>query len=129
MDIDRIMDLLDWNNPPEVQEEGRSLARSIRCINVFLQPMHPGHDKNVWDNCAIILSERSDQELQPYLIQLFEWLQDMNWPGATVVFNRLCRFKRNELFDDVLNEKIREARALHDYNWFCSLVDLKKNKR
>ena len=57
MDIDRIMDLLDWNNPPEVQEEGRSLARSIRCINVFLQPMHPGHDKNVWDNCAIILSE------------------------------------------------------------------------
>ncbi len=28
----------------------------------------------VWDNCAMILSERTDEELSPYLLQLMEWL-------------------------------------------------------
>lgn len=45
VNIDEIMDMLDWNNPPEVQEGGRVLARKVRCINVFLQPGHPGHVK------------------------------------------------------------------------------------
>ena len=30
------------------------MAKKVRCINVFLQPGHMGHCKNVWDNCAII---------------------------------------------------------------------------
>jgi len=32
--IDEIMDMLDWNQPEEVQSFGRSLARNIRCIKV-----------------------------------------------------------------------------------------------
>lgn len=32
--IDEIMDMLDWNQPEEVQSLGQSLARNIRCIKV-----------------------------------------------------------------------------------------------
>ena len=122
VDIDKIMDMLDWNNPPEVQEEGRALAREVRCINVFLQPGHPGHVKNVWDNCAIILSERSDQTLRPYLYELFKWLEDMSWPGAICVYNRLKSYHRNDMFEYVLDECINEAKALDMENWLSILM-------
>ena len=38
VNIDYITGLLDWNNPESVQEEGRTLAREVSCINVFIQP-------------------------------------------------------------------------------------------
>ena len=69
--IDYIMDLLDWNNSVVNQAEGMKLAREIKCIKVFLQPCDENHNKNVWDNCAKILSEKTDEELSPYLIELF----------------------------------------------------------
>ena len=125
MDIDEIMDMLDWNNTIEIQEEGRKLAKQIRCINVFLQPGHPGHIKNVWDNCAIILAERSDKELQPYLYQLFKWLVDMNWPGAVCIDKRLRQYKKDHLFDFVLDECINEAQALGEENWLNVLLTFK----
>ena len=79
--IDEIMDMLDWNNSIEVQEKGIELGGKVRCINVFLQPGHPGHCKNVWDNCAKILSQKSDETLKPYISNLLEWIEDSNWPG------------------------------------------------
>lgn len=35
VNIDYIMDLLDWNKSAQEQEIGIQLARSVRCINVF----------------------------------------------------------------------------------------------
>ena len=106
------MGLLDWNNPEAMQEEGRTLAREVSCINVFIQPCDRKYNKNVWDNCALILSERSDEELRPYLDQLFHWLEDMNWPGAECIYRRLKRYHEDRLFRSMLNECIREAIAL-----------------
>lgn len=124
-DIDRIMDMLDWNNPPEVQEEGRRLSRGIRCINVFLQPSHSGHSKNVWDNCATILAERTDQELNPYLDRLFEWLMDMNWPGAFCILDRLKKYGDMDSFPFALNNCIAEAEALKEETWLYTLRELR----
>lgn len=36
VNIDYIIDLLDWNNSTEQQEQGMKLAQSVKCINVFL---------------------------------------------------------------------------------------------
>lgn len=123
--IDEIMDMLDWNNPPEVQERGRMLAKEIRCINVFLQPMHEGHGKNVWDNCAMILADRSDSELRPYLHNLFAWLIDMNWPGGYCIWERLKLYADKEWFDYVLNICISEAKALGEDIWLDNLLEIK----
>ena len=97
INIDYIMDLLDWNNSAEEQEKGIRLARDVKCINVFLQPRsnrYHRYNKNVWDNCAKILSDRSDEELEPYLTALFEWIEDLNWPGAIVYWNVLIILAR-----------------------------------
>ncbi|MBQ9119946.1 MAG: DivIVA domain-containing protein, partial [Lachnospiraceae bacterium] len=47
---------------------------------------------------ALILAEKSDEELSPHLIQLMEWLQDLNWPGAVCIQDRLKAFSKNRLF-------------------------------
>ena len=77
-DIDRIMYLIDWNRSPAEQQEGIALAREVECIKAFFKPTSPGCSKNVGNNCAAIISERSDEELLPYTTDMFLWLQDLN---------------------------------------------------
>lgn len=122
--IDYIMGLLDWNNPSEMQLVGRRLAQDVHYIHVFLQPCSKKINKNVWDNCALILSERTDEELSPYLDDLFAWLQDMNWPGAFCIFERLKRFKRTKQYDDKLQDCIHQAQILGDESWLNILQEL-----
>lgn len=126
VDIDYIMDSLDWNNSEERQAKGVELAHNVKCINVFLQPLHKEHNKNVWENCAKILSQRSDEELSPYLIQLLEWLQDMNWPGAFCILSRMKRYERNSAFDFAINTCIKCAKAMNDTVWEDNLLEISK---
>ncbi len=90
------MYMLNYNNDIQIQEQGMILAKQIKDLNVFLQPMGFG-SKAVWNNCAKILSEKTDHELEPYLINLLEWLQDINWPGALVIMDRLKVFSGEKL--------------------------------
>lgn len=96
VNIDYIMELLDWNNSNEEQLYGIKLAQEVKCINAFLQPGIP-YGKSVWDNCAKILCEKSDIVLAPYLGDLLEWLQDLNWPGALIILDRLKIFSGEKL--------------------------------
>ena len=121
INIDYIMDLLDWNNSIEKQEQGIALAKDVKCINVFLQPCSKNYNKNVWDNCAKILSARSNEELSPYMIELMEWLQDMNWPGAFCIFDRLKEMVNEQLFQYSYTICLRCARALDDETWESNL--------
>lgn len=58
VDIDYVMELMDWNNSIENQKKGVALARNIKCLNAFLQPGAP-YGKSVWENCAkaVVLCE------------------------------------------------------------------------
>ena len=125
VNIDYIMDLLDWNNSIEKQEQGVKLAKEVKCINVFLQPGSHYYGKNVWGNCAKILSARSNEELSPYLIELMEWLQDMNWPGAFCILNRLKEMVNEQLFKHSYTICLKCAKALDDEVWESSLKILK----
>lgn len=125
--IDDIMDMLDWNQSKEEQEKGLKLARTIKSINVFIQPLDSKHNKNVWENCAKVLSERSDEELKPYIISLLEWLQDMNWPGAFTIFERLKNYKDKKIFDCSYRVVMNKALKLDDEIWKENLIELSKS--
>lgn len=62
------------------------MVREIKDLSVFIMP--PAQPF-VWEKCAYILSEKTDQELEPYLEGMVEWIQDLNWPGALTVAERL----------------------------------------
>lgn len=122
VDIDYIMDLLDWNRSEEEQAEGLRLARQVKAFNVFLQPCDKKNSKNVWDNCALILSEKEDSDLYPYLFELFMWIRDLNWPGAFCIVERLKEYgKRNASFSRDWQEAYTCAQALEDEVWMENL--------
>ena len=88
-ELECILKMLDWNSSKEIQKKGRKKAEKIKDLNMFIQPVDKKYNKNVWENCAIILQNKSDEELSPYLERILEWLQDINWPGAELILERM----------------------------------------
>ena len=120
------MNMIDWHMPAEIQSEGISLAKNIEDITPFIQPLTKEHNKNVWDNCAVIISEKSDEKLKPHLTELLEWLQDMNWPGAICILNRLQKYSDRESLYAAINVCIEKAKADGDPVWESNLYLLMK---
>ena len=125
-DIIKIMDMLDWHMPIEIQTQGIFLAKNIETISLFIQPLTPKYNKNVWENCAIIIAEKSDEILKPYLIELMEWLQDMNWPGAFCILDRLQKYSDNNSIHSAVNICIKKAKEYNDEVWESNLHSLLK---
>ena len=123
--IDEIMEMLDWNNSREEQLRGIELAREVKCINVFLQPGKP-YGGPVWDNCALIVSEKNDEELEPYLVKLMEWLEDMNWLGAFCILDRLTLYSKDANFERAYEKSITCAKAWDDEVWESNLRMIKE---
>ena len=115
------MDLLDWNRTEEEQAEGLRLARQVKAFNVFLQPCDDKNNKNVWDNCALIISEKEDLELFSYLFDLFMWIQDLNWPGALCIVDRLQKYGKMISYDRQWREAYTCAKALKNNVWMENL--------
>ena len=126
VDITEIMDMLDWHMPSEIQIEGISLARNIKTIIPFIQPLTPKHNKNVWENCAVIISEKSDKEITPHLPELLEWLQDMNWPGAFCILNRLKNYSDNNSILSAKSLCLEKAKGCNDEIWEGQLITLQR---
>ena len=117
--------MLQWDRSSEEQERGIELAKRIRYINVFLQPGFPA-GKSTWDNCAKVLSMKTNAELEPYMIELMEWIQGMNWPGAFCILERLKAMQTEQLFEHDYRICMKCARALGDKVWVNSLKMIKK---
>ena len=129
VNIDYIMGLLDWKKSPEEQAQGIEMAQNIENYNVFLQPHNKKYNKNVWDNCALILSKKTDDELSPYLMRLLEWLQDLNWPGAYCILDRLQEYIDDSAYNYALSTCLTYAHALNDFIWERNLKMLKRKKQ
>ena len=126
MNLSDIMSMLDWNLPSDVQLRGRQLAIECGEIEPFIQPITQMHNKNVWDNCALILSNKSDEELKPYLPELLKWLQDLNWPGSIIVLNRLKHFSFEKLIFPLTQcvSCIDESSDFNQAKWLYNLSEL-----
>lgn len=127
VDILEILDMIDWSKPVETQSKGISLASKFENIVPFIQPLTPKHNKNVWENCAVIISQKSDEKIKPYLVELLEWLQDMNWPGALCILDRLCKYSDNNTIFEAINTCIEKAKESRDDVWNSNLHLLLSN--
>ena len=101
--IDEIYKMLNRENPVEIQQKGIELARSIKDISLLIMP--PA-SPSVWEQCAYILAEKSNNDLQYYVDDLFEWIYDLNWPGAYIIFERLNSFPLYLLKEHIENKVI-----------------------
>lgn len=121
MNIEKLYEMLDWNKPLIIQKKGIELAKEEQNMAYFFQPMLPNYNKNIWDNCATIIASKTDSELEPYLVDMLYWIQDINWPGAEIILNRLKDFEKNSKFMEAYTKCKKEAINSKDISWIISI--------
>ena len=125
VDIDTLYEMLDENQPIEVQEDAIREARKIKSLSVFMQPVEY---KLSWKNCAKVICEKTDKELNSYKYEMLEWLQDLNWPGAFLIMERLEKMNPQLLLNATIYA-VKQALLLKDNEWLTYMSYLLKNKK
>jgi len=92
-EIEKEIRKLSWDEPRKVQLDTIEKLSKVKDLTYFLQKS----GKDTWENCARILLNKTDEQLTPYLKEMFEWLQDMNWPGFYIIKYRLEKFHINKI--------------------------------
>ena len=132
--IDEIYDLFTWDNTYTLEEysrraqQGLELAKGAKYLFPFLQPFLPNRkSKSVWEPCAKVIADRSDEELAPYLSFLFEWLQDLNWPGSEIILDRLAKMPK-ALTEETLKYSKSRAEKNLDEMWLVWLKEFESRQ-
>lgn len=116
MEIER----LSWSNA--VDEQEKAVSEYANCDDIDLRAFTmPFGRKDCWENCAKVISARPDKEIIEVGLELFEWLQDLNWPGAMEIVSRL-----EKLPTDVLRKLYRASleKAKNDEEWSYYLKEV-----
>lgn len=125
-----IYKLLNWQSSFDDQLKGIKLARNLDDLSLLILPSANGESKGVWENCARALSGISDDQLEKYLPSLLEWLQDLNWPGALIILDRLKVFDGEKLKQPFI-ERVTDASNLNSEEgqmWLDYLSELLDNE-
>ncbi|MBQ7821341.1 MAG: DUF5071 domain-containing protein [Clostridia bacterium] len=120
--IDELFAMLSWNNTEEIQQKGIESAREVKSLCVFFRP----NRKDIWENCAKVLCERSDDELRPYIKNMLEWLEDINDPGATLIEERLHKFPAEKILEHYTHA-LEKAILTDDNMWTGCLAEFAKD--
>lgn len=84
--MNQLFEMLSWESDEDIQQRGLEEAANVKYLSIFLRPIE---GKHLWENCARVLANKTDEELELYLPWMFEWLKDANWPGFDTIFKRL----------------------------------------
>ena len=127
-DIQDIYKMLNWENTTETRAEGIRLAKEIKDLSLLIMPPAP---PSVWECCAQVLYEKSDIVLEPYLDSLLKWLQDLNWPGALLILDRLKIFSGKKLSRPFINcfISVINLNDIEGLMWLDYLSELLDNKQ
>lgn len=127
--IDEIMDMLDWNNDEETQKQGVELGKQVKNFNVFILPCNSKHySKNIWDNCAEIICSKTLDEIDTYLYEILTWVQDLNWPGAFKIMDKMKEIKSEEYIASRLDKLIKIVEKIDDEMYEIWLENLREIK-
>ena len=123
--IEEIYRMLHWKNDDIIRSEGLRLAKEIKDLSLLILPPAP---PSVWECCAQVLCEKTDDALEPYLCGLLDWLQDLNWPGATRILERLKSFSGKRLRGPFLNSFANAHCTKEGLMWLDGLRELLDNE-
>lgn len=104
---------LSWSNTIDKQEKAVSELANSRDIDLK-ELIMPFGKKDCQANYAKVICARSDKEIIEVALEMFEWLQDLNWPGAMDIVSRL-----KKLPTDVLRRlyQVSLDKAKNDEEW------------
>lgn len=126
--IDELFDMLSWNSDEETQRRGIELAREVKCLSVFIRPIGLNHGKDIWENCAKVITSYPDEILFYCIPGMLEWLSDMNFPGAEIIFERLLKYQDSKSLAYRLEPLVKQAMAWDDQFWLSNMAALLENE-
>lgn len=105
---------LHWYCPAE--EQKLAIEEIVQRVNFDLSLLIRPISKMYWDNAALVLSRMKFERLLPIMDGLFEWLQDLNWPGANMIRLTIAKFPKSVLMPDY-EKAVNQAIMDNDYEW------------
>lgn len=109
---------LDWQNEPtRIENAIQELSKIEEKDYPWLFFKMP---KGSWDYCAEVIQRIGFPKMVPYIPLMFEWFQDLNWPGWEIISETLKVAPRNHLILD-LESSLRKALDSHDDEWVGGL--------
>lgn len=114
---------LSWNSTADQIKSGFIAALQETDHQYLLQPTD---HFDSWENASILFLILGDEEIKPYLADLLNWLQDLNWPGAQRILDRLQRIS-SELLAKPLELAAKSAAESKDETWLSNISILIAN--
>jgi len=121
MDIYLLLRRLSWDTPEETKQAAMRELEQLDedKFSVLLQP----NGKGCWENAAIILKRIGYPRIRKIIPGLFEWLQDINWPGTDIVIDILANIDKKEILPYIENYLIKAAKE-NDDPWITGIKQL-----
>lgn len=92
-------------------------------INTMFNHFLLKQKKNDWDKYARIISTKNDEDLISFLPVMFDWIENIETPGAIIIYYRLKSFSKKRI-NEKLEIKIEETLINKKYIWTLWLIDL-----
>ncbi|MEQ8156526.1 MAG: DUF5071 domain-containing protein [Clostridiaceae bacterium] len=110
---------LSWNAPLDSQNKAiNEIASEVNVnLNDLIQPL----SKEYWENAARVLSKIGYPKIEEAIPGLFNWLQDLNWPGALIVMELLKSLPKEAIIRH-LESAAKEAFSTEDDIWLINLA-------
>ena len=120
--IDELFEMLDCNNDEETQKIGIEEGIKVKNWLIFVRPIE---NKNIWENCAKIIIQNSDE--QTVIYTMLDWLQNSKWSGYNIIYKKIKSMPLN-LIKNAYVYKIKEAKKQNNQLWLKNLSNLSKDK-
>ncbi|TFG94215.1 MAG: DUF5071 domain-containing protein [Calditrichales bacterium] len=124
MDDKEITGLLNNLSRHTSEPENKRAAEKLLTVETDQIPLliQPG-SKDLWENAAALLIKFDFTKIENYIPQLLDWLQDLNWPGAKIIFTYLLSIDKGKIFSHI-EKSIRIAADTEDDLWLYNLAYL-----
>jgi len=111
---DKYYELLNANLDCETLERNIEMLANNKQYNnkCFITPKN----KIYWEDAAKVLEKRGYPMIDDVIMDMFEWLQDLNWPGALIIV-RILKSIPKKVFVDNLEKTIEIALKENDEVW------------
>lgn len=123
--VSELIKRLDWNLDTETQKIAidRLVERNDYKLELLIQP---GYNKDVWENAAIVLVKKGYKEYKKVIDKMFWCLQDMNWPGSSIIYEELVSINKINLINDYENI-VSICLNMNDEEWLYNLYQFSKD--
>jgi len=124
-DYKNLINNLSWDMPEFIQKD--AIKRLLQIPEEEVPILTRISEKKCWENAAIVLKEIGYPRNKLALPGLIEWLQDMNWPGATTAADTLRKIDI-KIIVPYIEEALLKASKEEDYIWITNIKELVINK-